>query len=267
VLKKLIPFLFILLSLSGYGQDITASVKTVANAEPGKEFIVEITVNKSGVTGFIKYFQEIPASYSASDVDSKGGAFTFADNGAKIIWISPPVDDQFVMTYKILVPPGASGTISVGGKFSYLTGNERKTFELAPQTVTIGISAPAKEKAPPAETKPAETKNPTEEKPKPAEVKKENPAIVPPTNKAPATAAAISSAGRSFRVQIGAFSQKPDITGVPEPSKIVLENGVTKYFSGNFKTYDEAKKRKSEMIEKGFQGAFIVAFENGVIVK
>jgi hypothetical protein len=54
---------------------------------------------------------------------------------------------------------------------------------------------------------------------------------------------------------------------VPEITTVVLENGITKYFSGNFSIYEDAVKRRKEMVEKGFQGAFIVAFENGKIVK
>ena len=299
MLKKLHLLLLILTaSLAATAQDISATVKTVSSAAPGKDFTVEITVNKAGVSGFMKYFQELPANYSATDIDSKGGNFTFADNGAKIIWISPPSTDQFVITYKITVPAGASGSISVGGKFSYVMGNERKVFDIAPQAVSIGgsssgtapvktepvktepVKAPVKESTPaPAETKPVVTETPkptpaptpvpVAEKPKPVGTKKETPAVVtkPTPAPVPATAAAASIPGRTYKVQIGAFSQKPHIDGVSEPSTLQLDNGMTKYFSGNFKTYEEAVKRKKEMVDKGFQGAFVVAFENGKIVK
>ncbi|MCW3070727.1 MAG: hypothetical protein JWO44_617 [Bacteroidetes bacterium] len=289
MLKKLSLLLLVLICLPGYGQDITATIKTASAVAPGKDLTVEISVSKAGVSGFMKYFQDLPANYTATDIDSKGGNFTNADNGAKIIWISPPSSDQFTMTYKIAVPQGASGTISVGGKFSYVVGNERKTFDVEPQVVSIGsgsgsstppvVKEVVKETPPPAETKPpAEEKPavveskptppPAEEKPKPVETKKETPVVItPPVNKTPVSAAPTATAGRSYRVQIGAFALKPHIEGVPESSTIVLDNGMTKYFSGNFKTYEEAKKRKNEMIEKGFQGAFIVSFENGKIVK
>jgi hypothetical protein len=51
---------------------------------------------------------------------------------------------------------------------------------------------------------------------------------------------------------------KPHLEGIPEQLSILLDNGMTKYFSGNFKNYDEAVKRKKEMVDKGFSGAFIV---------
>jgi hypothetical protein len=295
MLRKLILLFFAIAGVSGFAQDVTAVVKTASSTPAGKDLKIEIAVNKTGISGFMKYFQELPEGYTAADIDSKGGNFTYADNGAKIIWISPPAEDQFTMAYKIAIPSTASGSISIGGKFSYVVGNERKIFDIVPQTITIGGSGntaetktPVKEvvketpkeepkpvetkTSPPAEEKPVvtETKTvppPAEEKPKPAETKKEIPVVTTPVNKTPVTAAATSTAGRSYKVQIGAFSQKPNITGVPEPSTLLLDNGMTKYFSGNFKTYEEAKKRKNEMVEKGFQGAFIVSFENGKIVK
>jgi hypothetical protein len=272
---------FVLMWFSSYSQELTATAKIQNAPSGGNDIIVEISVNKPGIDGFIKYFQELPAGYVATDIDSKGGNFTNADNGAKIVWTSPPAD-QFVISYKITPPSGAQASLSIGGKFSYIVGNERKTFELTPVSmgnnssinsgsVSSGTTPPkeaAKENPEPKTDKPVipENKQP-EEKPKPVEVKKETPVITPPSNKVPTTATPASNSGKSYKVQIGAFSAQPKIDGVPEQSKLVLENGVTKYFSGNFKTYEEAAKRKKEMIEKGFPGAFVVSFENGKIVK
>ncbi len=81
------------------------------------------------------------------------------------------------------------------------------------------------------------------------------------------TAAVPTIAGKTYRVQIGAFSAKPKIEGVSEISTVVLDNGITKYFSGNFSNYEEAVKRKKSVLEKGFTGAFIVSFQDGKIVK
>lgn len=36
-----------------------------------------------------------------------------------------------------------------------------------------------------------------------------------------------------------------------------------KYFVGNYKSLDEAKKRQQEVQEKGYDTAFVVAYENG----
>jgi hypothetical protein len=276
MIKKITYLLFIFFSLSCYSQDLTATLKTDNSVVPGKDIFVEITINKPGLNGFMKYFQELPEGFSASAVETKGGDFTFADKGAKIIWVSPPSDDQMIISYKITTPLNASGTINVGGKFSYVVSNERRVFDIVPQTVSLGKSAPtvvAKEpvkeqiKETPVKENPVIETKPKLEGTKTTEPKKETPPVVNTTPaKAPATAATIAP-GRTYRVQIGAFSSKPKIDGVFELTTIVLDNGVTKYFSGNFKTYEEAAKRKKEMIDKGFQGAFVVSFESGKIVK
>lgn len=291
MLKRFSALLLVLLSCAGYAQDMSATVKTVDAVAPGKDFTVEVSINRAGISGFMKYFQDLPANYTAADIDSKGGNFSFADNGAKIIWLSPPAADQFTISYKVSVPAGATGTLSIGGKLSYVVGNERKAIDITSQTVKIGnggSSSAAPAKTAPAQTqvstmtetkpavtqatsKPAETPKPAETV-KPAEIpkqepKKEAPPIITTQASAPATAAASSTPGRTYKVQIGAFSQTPHLDGVTETSSMKLDNGVTKYFSGNFKTYEEASKRRTEMISKGYQGAFIVAFENGKIVK
>ena len=81
------------------------------------------------------------------------------------------------------------------------------------------------------------------------EEKKVAPANLPVGGNVPVTAIP-SSAGKTFRVQIGAFTSKPKtLNGVPELSTVVLDNGITKCFSGNFATYEAAAKRKKELID------------------
>ena len=257
----------------------------------------------------MKFFQPLPEGFTASDIDSKGGSFTFAENGAKIVWIAPPGELIYTISYKVKVPATANGAKTFGGKLSYISNNERKAFDFENKTITIGgntsiaktetpktntVTQPVvtKTEAPKtnSSTQPAVNTKTEEAKPitpaqpavvtktetpkttstnQPTETKKEtttkSPAI-PLSSKTPVTAIP-SSPGKSFRVQIGAYNLKPKITGVPEHTTVVLDNGMTKHFSGNFSSYEEAVKRKKEMVDKGFDGAFIVSFENGKIIK
>jgi len=275
MLKFFIFFLF-LLPVGLFAQNIIGTQKIPATALPGTEFTVETTINKGAIKNFMKFFQEIPEGLVASEIESQGGTFTFADGGAKIVWISPPSDEIFVIKYKITVNGGVSGTKKLPAKISYIDNNERKVFDFPIATIIIGTTTPVKKEIPstnptistqPIKTAPVATTPITTTTP----VKKETPASTTPTqpttfSKVPTTALP-SSSGKMYRVQIGAFSAKPKIDGVPEVTTLVLENGITKYFSGNYSTYEEALKRKKEMVEKGFQGAFIVAFEGDKIVK
>ncbi len=277
----LIP-LFLLTS-GLFAQDITATQKLPTSAMPGTEFTVETTVNRSKVNGFMKFFQEIPEGFTAAEIESKGGTFTFADGGAKIVWISPPSEDIFVISYKVTVDGGVSGLKPLPGKISYINNNERKIFDLPIVNIMIGIAtAPVKKEipsnppltsasTPPVQTTPATTTPVVAATPvkTPLSVQKETApkTSTPATFTKVPTSALPSSSGKIYKVQIGAYAAKPKIEGVPEISTFVLENGITKYFSGSFTAYEDAVKRKKEMSDKGFQGAFIVAFENGKIVK
>ncbi len=276
-------------------QTISGTQKIPATALPGTDFIVETTINKGTTKDFMKFFQEIPEGLVATELESQNGAFTFADGGAKIVWINPPSDETFTIKYKVTVNGGVSGTKAMPSKISYINNNERQTFEFPAVAIIIGTATPVKKEIPknnpttstqqatkapigttvplgsttPATTAPATTNNSPAKTNTQQEAKKETPAASTQPNtfaKVP-TSALPASTGKMYRVQIGAFSAKPKIDGVPEVSTLVLENGITKYFSGNYIAYEDAVKRKKEMVEKGFQGAFIVAFENGKIVK
>ena len=271
-------FLFFAVNIS-FAQELTATQKLPANAAANSEFIVEVTINKGHINGFMKFFQPLPEGFTAKEIDSKGGSFTFSENGAKIVWIAPPGELTFTVSYKIMVHEAANGAKILGGKVSYIYNNERKAFDLENKTIIIDNSAEvaklaairkeaAKIDAANAEAAKAAALAKSREMSK-KEAKKEpttKTPVLPLSSKTPVTAIP-SSPGKTFRVQVGAYNLKPKITGVPEHSTITLDNGMTKHFSGNFSSYEDAAKRKKQMIDKGFNGAFIVSFENGKIVK
>ena len=68
-----------------------------------------------------------------------------------------------------------------------------------------------------------------------------------------------------FRVQLGAFRKKVStgiFAGVRDVILIPSEDGLNKYVTGVFKNYKNATKHKGEMREKGFNGAFVVAYKD-----
>lgn len=84
-----------------------------------------------------------------------------------------------------------------------------------------------------------------------------------------------SSANRTYRVQIGAFKEEVPLETANKFFKLAAKGvknlkdkrGYTVYTVGDFSNRDEALILRNEMIAKGFKDAFIVAFENGEIVK
>lgn len=161
---KYFTFLLLFLTTGLFAQDITATQKIPKTAMPGTEFTVETTIYKAGVTGFMKFFQEIPEGFTATEIESKAGAFTFADGGAKIVWISPPSDEVFTISYKVTVNGGVSGLKAFPGKISYINNNERKVFDLPAASVQIGLATAPVQKTIPS-TNPVTTTQPVKTTP------------------------------------------------------------------------------------------------------
>lgn len=68
-----------------------------------------------------------------------------------------------------------------------------------------------------------------------------------------------------FRVQLGAYRNsvsKGIFKGV-EVIAFPAKEGITKYVTGSFKTYQEAHAHKSKMHDKDFDDAFVVGYKNG----
>jgi hypothetical protein len=69
-----------------------------------------------------------------------------------------------------------------------------------------------------------------------------------------------------FRVQIGAFSKKLSANifkNVPDLIVIPGDDGITRYYSGAFSDIFKASERKINMLDIGFEGSFVVAYQGG----
>lgn len=70
----------------------------------------------------------------------------------------------------------------------------------------------------------------------------------------------------TFRVQIGAYRFKLSndvFTEVPHLLMIEGSDGLTRYVSGSFTNIKDAAEHKIELLLKGFEGAFVTAYQNG----
>lgn len=68
------------------------------------------------------------------------------------------------------------------------------------------------------------------------------------------------------RVQLGAFRHRLSqniFTGIPDLVTLRDNDGLTRYYTGSFTDVNEAAKHKVNMLLKGFEGAFLVAFKDG----
>lgn len=137
------------------GVSVTQNVPATAN--PGSEFVLEVTINKGDIAGFAKYSQELPDGFTASVVDANGGNFSFSEKNVKIIWMSLPADKEFKIKYKVAVGADVKGSFPIAAKLSYLENNEKKTFDVPASTIAVGDASAAQPvaAAEPATTEPA----------------------------------------------------------------------------------------------------------------
>lgn len=69
-----------------------------------------------------------------------------------------------------------------------------------------------------------------------------------------------------YRVQLGAFrnrQSKGTFADVPDLIEIKGDDGLFRYLSGSFATFDDAAGHKINLLVKGYKGVFIVAYKNG----
>ena len=125
-----------------FGTPVSVTAKVPDNIQPGGNFVIEVTVNKPSVTGFAKLQLELPPSFVATEVDSKGGTFTASGSFVKVIWTSVPSDDQIKLQINIAVPASASGNDKqIKGKFSYIADNNKQEVTFDPVTINLGGSS------------------------------------------------------------------------------------------------------------------------------
>jgi len=270
MIKHFFSLVFILSVTVCLSQTLSAELEMPESVEPGSDFIVKVTVTKSNLNGFMKYYQKLPKNYTASNVDSKGGAFTFRDSIVKILWLSPPIEDVYSFTYKLKVPVNANPDDEIVAKIDYTIDLKSFSFPLVSKIIKLTKPGAKTTNSVVAE-KVVETP-PVVEKVKEVPPVVEKPVETPVIKEAPVVAekeAAVKSENYTYAVQIGAFvgTPKSHITEVRELKKIKANSGITKYLTGNYTTHEEAEKRREELKANGYSDAFIVKLKDGKIAE
>lgn len=117
--------------------NVTATQKIPDKINAGEEVTVEITINKEDINGFAKVQQTLPIGFNAEVIESKGATFSFKENTVKFIWMALPTDKQFVISYKLKTTTEITGDFKIGGKFSFISDNERKNVDIPESSISI----------------------------------------------------------------------------------------------------------------------------------
>lgn len=131
-------FLPLLASFAAFGQ-VTVQTNIPASIAPNSNLLIEVKINKGGISNFSKYQMDVPNGVTVSEGDSRTGNFTFDANRAKIVWVSIPTDPEFVVSFKMNMG-NTSGAAAFVHKFFYLEDGSKKEVEFDAINVTFDPS-------------------------------------------------------------------------------------------------------------------------------
>jgi hypothetical protein len=301
-MMKQILFIALFFTFSfAFSQELSITYTLPASAPAGGSIDAKYTLTKAPTMGsFAKFQLDLPPGFDAQSVDLKGGNFTFENNRVKIVWVSLPPDASFNFTFKLTAAASSYGNINFVPQFFYLENNVKKEYNVTPFIINFGgtDAAVPDNTSTPANTSPpdatatstgavadsstvaktvevASTENTgtlattqpvvAEAVPVPTTIPTPEPEKAKPVTTAPVAA----KSNVMYHVQLAALTNKPSKSNFAQYGtvKIVEDAGLFKVLVGSFKTLEEARKYKADLISKGAGGCFVVAYENGVRVK
>lgn len=240
---------------------------------PGETFLIELKIKKSNVSGFGKIVENLPEGFTAREVEANGALFSQKGSEVKFLWMTLPADDEFTVSYKVMVDDNLTGNKVIDGKMSYLEGSDKK-FSLIDGT-SIEINEAPSTTAPPVTTPPAGGNNntpPVEDKKPPVEATK--PPVEdkkPPVDNTPPTDDNLASNHQvNYRVQICALRKQVPTEhfvknhNVQEHIYLNMHEGWHKYTVGDFKKYMDAREHRGvASSDYKIKGPFVTAYNNG----
>jgi hypothetical protein len=114
---------------------VKMTVPSVVGA--GQEFRVTITIDKGELEEFSRLQQELPAGLEAEQENSGSADYSFDNQRVRFIWLKLPSENPIILNYKVKVNERLKGTFTLGGEFSYVEDNERKSVSLQTENINI----------------------------------------------------------------------------------------------------------------------------------
>ena len=111
--------------------------------EQQNQVMVTILVNKESLQKFAKIEEVVPAGYTALNIDSKNGIFTFKDNHVKFLWMTLPSEPYFTVSYKLIPMNGQTPKVpDLKGTFSYIVEDKTKSIDIVEKDVNLSALTP-----------------------------------------------------------------------------------------------------------------------------
>ncbi len=135
VIAVLLLFLGTAVLLSQDPVTVKMTVPSVVGA--GQEFRVSITIDKGELEEFSRLQQELPSGLVARQENSGSADYSFDNQRVRFIWLKLPSESPILLNYKVRVNERLKGTFTLGGEFSYVENNERKSVNLQTENINI----------------------------------------------------------------------------------------------------------------------------------
>ncbi len=259
--------------------------------EGQNEYIVNVLVNKEKLQKFAKIEENVPKGFTALNVNSRDGIFTFKDGKAKFLWMSLPAEPYFIVSYKLIPTSEINRNevdMSINGTFSYIIDdktqsvnvfeNDANLANLKPEELALLLKSEPKiqiASSPKVGTKTQLIAKTTATGKMPVDtpgtvVKK--PVDIASVHKNNTSAETLSpeSNGIHFRVQIAAGHKPVNIKsyfGKLKLEKSIAKedhNGWIKYSIGSFDAYKQARDYRIHLWNTTpITDAFVSAYNDG----
>jgi len=124
-------------AISLFNGGVSVDMRVPEEINAGKEFLVDITLEKSDVESFARFQQELPQGMSVQVLQASDADYRFEDNKVKFVWLSLPAKEKISLMYKVKVNDRLKGKFALGGKFSYISQNTRRHVDVRAVEVNI----------------------------------------------------------------------------------------------------------------------------------
>lgn len=222
---------------------INANIKMASSVFSNDTVECVVTINNELVSESAKLQITLPNGFSANDIKSSADENLFDDQILSVKWNTlDSSTENYNIKFNIISKDVPQNSYSIPGIVFYNVDGVEKTFQfkstfnVKPVPVAVAVNNQ------PIDTKPVEV------------------ALTQPTEQSDI----------EYRVQIKAiYGGKSSPSQIQKQYKVTTEvyeeyqNGYTKYTTGKYSSYEEAKKLKDELRAKNVPGAFVVAYHKG----
>ncbi len=227
------------------------------------EYRVELTIHPNQETSSVKFIDEIPANFNATELETHGSIFSFEGQKAVFSWSTFPSESSFTISYlvrsaSIKTAPQINGMLVYSGEENKTEADRTKEVladETTPDSIIDALISNENERqlmaAKALEERNSTTTNASRDK------------TVSINIPAP-------QSGIFYKVQICATRKSPSRNGkffeqkyrLKDDVELTNHEGWKKYIIGSFTNYADAKAfgQKTRSLVKD---AFIVAYDNG----